>query len=154
QYGIGMDTSFYWWGPWLKNSSNQWVCTGYMTGSGLPMKFVDPSGNVIPVYQEPTELVDETMIAGAAFGFCGLTQAQALTASQQFVDQTVGGYYAPITIQAHTDYFDTYTSQWLGGLLAYAQSKGLPIWTTTRWLSFTQARHDASISQYNWNATT
>jgi hypothetical protein len=29
----------------------------------------------------------------------------------------------------------------------------MPIWTMQRWSSFTQARHDAVIDQFAWNAT-
>jgi hypothetical protein len=150
--GISMEEDFYLWGPTLKNSSGQWVCTGYLTGSGLPMRFVDQTGNIIPVFQQTTHLVDEQMIAGAAFGFCGLSAAQATTQSQQFIDQTLASYPAAITVQAHTDYYLAQTSSWFSGILSYARSKGIPIWTATHWLAFTQARHDAVLDQFSWNA--
>ncbi|HYW87424.1 MAG TPA: fibronectin type III domain-containing protein, partial [Chloroflexota bacterium] len=149
-YGIGMDTSFYTWGSWLQKSGGQWVCDGYPTGSGLPMKFVDQSGVIVPVYQQVTELVDEQMMAGAGAGYCGLTEAAATTTAQQLIDQALAGFYSAVTLQVHTDYGKTI---YLGNVAAYAQSKGMPIWTTQRWLSFTQARHDAAIDQFAWNAT-
>jgi hypothetical protein len=151
--GIGMELDYYLWGPTLQNSSGQWVCTGYLTGSGLPQYFADSSGNVIPVFQQTTELVDEQMIAGANFGYCGLSAAQATTQSEQFINQTLATYPAAITVQAHTDYYLAETSPWYSAILGYAQSKGIPIWTTTRWLAFTQARHDAVVNQFSWNAS-
>jgi hypothetical protein len=149
--GLAMDTSFYAWGPWLRKPNGQWVCTGYPNGSGLPMKFVDQSGTLISVYQQVTEAVDEQMITEAGAGYCGLSDASATTATQQLIDQALGGYYSAVTLQAHVDYQKT---TWLSNVAAYAQSKGVPIWTAQRWLSFTQARHDAIVDQFNWNAAT
>ena len=101
------------------------------------------------MYQQVTQLVDEHMISGAGAGYCGMSEATATTASQQLIDQATAGFYSAITMQAHTDYGKT---TWLGNVAAYAQSKGMPIWTAQRWLNFTQARHDAVIDQFAWNA--
>jgi hypothetical protein len=70
------------------------------------------------------------------------------------IDQTLASYPAALTMQAHTDYYLGATSSWFSGVLSYAQSKGIPIWTATHWLQFTQARHDASEDQYSWNSAT
>jgi hypothetical protein len=148
-YGIRMDTSFYTWGTWLQKTNGQWVCDGYPTGSGLPMKFVDQTGAIIPVYQQVTQLVDEHMLSGAGNGYCGLTEAAGATLARQLIDQATGGFYSAITMQAHTDYGKT---TWLASVTSYAQSKGMPIWTTQRWLNFTQSRHDAVVDQFAWNA--
>ena len=150
KYGIGMDTSFYHWGSWLVQSNGQPSCTGWPTGSGLPMKFVDETGALVNVYQQVTQLVDEQLLTDAGAGFCGMDQAQATTASKQLVDSALGGFYSAVTMQVHTDYGAT---TWLGNMAAYAQSRGMPIWTTQRWLNFTQARHDATVDQLTWNAT-
>src|SRR5439155_24240215 len=101
-----------------------YVCSGYPTGSGLPMQFVDQAGAIVPVYQQVTELVDEMMMTGIATNYCNLTQAQAVTESQGLIDRSLAGFYSAVTLQAHTDYQMT---QWLDGTLAYAQSKGVPI---------------------------
>jgi hypothetical protein len=153
QYGMQLDTNFYLWGPWLQRSNGQWVCAGYPNGSGLPLPFVDQTGTIIPLYQQATELVDEQMIAGIASSYCNLSQDQALALSEQFLDQSQAGFYSAITVQAHTDYYLGNTSQWLQGLLSYAQTKGIPVWTASRWASFVQARHDAAISNLAWNPT-
>jgi len=143
-----MSTDYYHWGPWLRKGDGSWMAAGYLTGSGLPMQFVDQSGDLVPVYQQATQLVDEHMIAGVGSGYAGLTPEQAITASRQLIDESVGGYYSALTVQAHTDYKQT---QWLSGIASYAASKGMPIWTAQRWLAFTQARHDAQIRQYEWD---
>ena len=103
---------------------------------------------LVPVYQQVTELVDEMMITGIANNFCQLTQAQAVVEAQGLIDRSLAGYYSAVTLQAHTDYQMT---QWLDGVLAYAQGKGMPIWTAERWLAFTKARHDAVVDQVSWD---
>jgi hypothetical protein len=148
-HGIAMDTDFYHWGPWLKNTDNTWP-HGYITGSGQPMKFVRSDGTILPDYQQLTELVDEQLISGAGNGVEQLTPAQALTVSQQLLDASLGGDYAALMMQAHVDYFSV-TSDWVNGTLDYANSKGIPIWNADRWLSFTETRHDANFSNINWD---
>ena len=61
-----MSVDFYHWGSWLQRSGGGYVCSGYPTGSGLPMQFVDQAGALVPVYQQTTQLVDEMMLAGIA----------------------------------------------------------------------------------------
>src|SRR5207248_1102910 len=90
----------------------------------------------------------EMMITGIQFSYCGLTEAQAVTRSQTLIDQVVGGFYSVVTLQAHTDY---QMVNWVDGVLAYAQSKGMPIWTSEHWLAFTKARHDAVVDQVSWD---
>jgi hypothetical protein len=150
KYGVAMDTSFYTWGSWLQKTNGQWICDGWITGSGLPMQFVDQSGNLIPVYEQMTELVDEHMLTGTDFGYCGMNQTQATTASQQLIDQSQAGFYSALVMQVHTDY-QQFT--WLANTANYAQSKGVPMWTMQHWLNFVQARHNSTIDQFNWNST-
>ena len=78
-----MSIDFYNWGAWLQKPDGSYVCSGYPTGSGLPMQFVDQTGALVPVYQQTTELVDEMMITGIPSSFCGLTQAQARRPSRR-----------------------------------------------------------------------
>jgi hypothetical protein len=150
-HGIAMDTDFYHWGPWLKNTDNSWP-HGYITGSGQPMKFIRADGTVLPDYQQLTELVDEQLISGAGNGVEQLTPTQALTVSQQLMDASLAGDYAALMMQAHVDYFSV-TSDWVDGTLDYATSKGIPIWNADRWLTFTETRHDANFSDVAWDGT-
>ncbi|MCO5064547.1 MAG: hypothetical protein M9924_09005 [Rhizobiaceae bacterium] len=53
-WGIRLDMNYYYWPEsWLRNRS------GFMTGSGLPMRYGTPDGEVVDVYQQETHLVDE-----------------------------------------------------------------------------------------------
>ena len=53
-WGVRFDMNYYYWpDSWLKGRP------GFMTGSGLPMRFTRADGRVIDVYQQETHLVDE-----------------------------------------------------------------------------------------------
>ena len=78
-HGIAMDTDYYTWGPWLHKSDGSWA-HGYITGSGLPMKFVKQDGTILSSYQQVTQLVDEQMIVGAGAAFENLNGAQGAAA--------------------------------------------------------------------------
>ena len=63
-HGIALDTSFYHWGPWLQKPDGTWP-HGYITGSGLPMKFVRADGTLTSVYQQLTEMADDQHVCRA-----------------------------------------------------------------------------------------
>ena len=48
---------YYWPDSWLKGRP------GFMTGSGLPMRFTRADGQIIDVYQQETHLVDEVFFS-------------------------------------------------------------------------------------------
>ena len=155
-HGIALDTNFYHWGPWLKKADLTWP-HGYMTGSGQPMRFVHADGSVLPLYQQPTQLVDEQLLGvvtdGA--GWEGLSGTQAAAVSQQLIDASLAGDYAALMTQFHIDYYGLGDPQtWAESTLDYAYSKGVPIWNADQWLSFIETRHDANLQNVNWNNAT
>jgi hypothetical protein len=153
-YGIGMDTSFYDWGTWLKKADGSWA-NGYITGSGLPMKFARSDGTLTTVYQQLTELVDEQLVLGTDTAVEGLTGSQAVQVSQQMIDASQGGYYSALVTQFHVDYYENGDPQvFAEGTLDYAYNNGVPILNADQWLGFTQTRHDANYSNVSWNNAT
>ena len=62
--GIQLDTSY-------SSFPNRW---GYMTGSGLPMKFLDPvAGTVIPVYEQATQYEDDVQLRTNGYAWTGVS---------------------------------------------------------------------------------
>jgi hypothetical protein len=149
-HGIALDANFYAWGAWLKNSDGAWP-HGYVTGSGLPMKFVRADGTLLPIYQQLTELVDEQLLKGVGFGYEELDATKALGVSRQLIDASLAGNYAALMTQFHVDTYGFGDPQvWAEGTLDYARGKGLPIWNADQWLSYTETRHDAQLSGFSW----
>ena len=149
--GIRMDTSYYAWGPALNNPTQQTQAHGYINGSGQPMRFINETGTVYPVYQQVTALTDEQLITGSYAE--GMTVPQALAVSRQLIDESQAGAYAAIMTQFHVDYYQySEVGPWVDGTMAYAQSLSIPMWTAQRWLQFVEARAAATVTNVNWSA--
>ena len=146
-----MDASYYAWGPALFNPTQATQAHGYINGSGQPMRFVTETGQVIPVYQQVTALVDEQLVTGSYAE--GLTVAQAQAVSRQLIDESQAGSYAAVMAQFHIDYYlFSEVGPWVDGTMAYAQSLQIPMWTTQRWLQFVEAKAATTITNVNWSA--
>jgi uncharacterized repeat protein (TIGR01451 family) len=149
-HNIHLDTDFYVWGAWLQKPDNSWA-HGYTTGSGQSLKFIDSSGTVLNNFQQLTQLVDEQLILGAGDGWEGLDEIGGLAVSKQLIDNSQAGDYAAIMTQFHVDYYTTITG-WSESTMAYADSLGIPMWNADKWLNYITARHDAELTQINWNS--
>ncbi len=158
-YGIRMDTNYYHWGTWLQRGDGSWA-RGYITGSGLPMKFVKLDGTITPVYQQATQLTDEQMITGIYTQpgdplFENLTGAQALQVTRDMIDASQAGFYSAFIAQFHVDYYSNEDVRiWAEGTMDYANNQGIPIWNADEWLAFTELRSASSYSNISWNAAT
>ncbi|GAP08602.1 protein containing conserved repeat domain [Anaerolinea thermolimosa] len=153
-YGIAMDTNFYHSGAWLQKADGTWA-HGYITGSGLPMKFSRTDGTILPVYQQETHLVDEQLIRDAGVGREGLTAEQGVAVSRALIDASQNGFYSALMTQFHVDYYGNGDPRgWAEGTMAYAQSLGIPLWNADRWLAFTETRHDAVFQNIVWDQST
>ncbi|MEI7645813.1 MAG: hypothetical protein WCJ55_16190, partial [Chloroflexales bacterium] len=149
-HSIGMDTSFYTWGRSIKRADGTHA-QGYITGSSLPLRFVDQSGTLLPIYQQATTLIDESMIGFLGPDASNYTAAQALAVTQQMIDASQAGNYAAMVTQFHTDYY-TYgeVQPWANGTMDYAVSLGIPMWTAERWLTYVEARAATTLSNLTW----
>lgn len=150
-FGIGMDLSYSTFGPAVHNPSQQSQAHGYLNGSGLPMRFVDASGQLLPVFQQSTSLADEQLVAG--LNSEGLPVAAALAVSRQLIDASQAGGHSAIATQFHVDYYPyDEVKPWVDGTLAYAASQNIPMWTARRWHDFVQARAASTMSAMSWDA--
>ncbi|WP_026369853.1 hypothetical protein [Kallotenue papyrolyticum] len=151
-YNIGLDTSFYTWGPSVSYPDGS-QAHGYINGSGLPMKFIDGNGALVNVYQQVTALIDEQLLVSENSE--RLTTQQALAVSRQLIDESQAGGHSAIMTQFHIDYYGFGEVQpWAEGTMDYARSLNIPMWTAERWLRFTETRHDANFQNVTWNSAT
>lgn len=154
EHDMALDTNFYHWGPWLQKTDDTWP-HGYITGSGQPMKFVTSDGEILPLYQQLTQLVDEQLldvISGS--GYEGLDATEAISVSKELIDASLAGDYAAIMTQFHVDYYNLGDPQdWAEGTLAYANIQNVPLWNADRWLTFTEMRHDTTFDDINWDSS-
>lgn len=154
-YGIRLNLDYYHWGPAFCKETGEWV-HGHLTGSGLPMKFVDQQGRILNIYQQLTQLADEHLL-NAASGPAKLSAEAAVEVSQTLLRHSLDGAYSAIVTNFHVDPFATVekpateVAHWLEGTLDYAAAQGVPIWSAAEWLHFTEVRHDADLEEVQWH---
>ena len=131
-HGVRLDTSYYFWPPgWVLNRP------GFFNGSGMPMRFADLDGSLIDVYQDATEMTDES---GQAYPYTIDT----------LLDRALGaeGYYGAYTINAHTDIAQIPESD---AVVASALARGVPIVTSRQMLNWLDFRNGSKFESLAWN---
>jgi hypothetical protein len=157
-HNIRMNMDFYHYGPAVQQPNGQWR-NGYLTGSGLPMRFVDDQGQILGIYQQLTQLVDEHLMQMPwGMGGSNGTVEEAIEVSQQLLAQAVAKWPAAIGAQFHVDPFAlgeelrVRSARWMEGTLAACRELGVPIVTAQRLLRYTEAREGAILSDCAWDA--
>ncbi|MEI6069050.1 MAG: putative Ig domain-containing protein, partial [Methylococcaceae bacterium] len=131
-HGMRLDTSYYFWPPgWLKNRP------GNFTGSAMPMRFADLSGNLIDVYQSVSHMTDES---GQTYPFTVDT----------LLNRALGtpGYYGAYTINAHTD---LPTVQEATYTVNSALARSVPVVSSVQMLTWLDGRNNSSFGNLSWN---
>jgi len=158
QYGIHMSLDHYHAGPAMRRPDGSYV-NGYLTGSGLPLPFVDEQGHLLRVYQQHTHIVDEHQISVFDHGYeMNLSAADAVALSREQIDRAVERFPSALGLQSH---FDPYAfspekaaleRDWLDGILHHAAGRGVAIMSAEQWLAFTEMRNSAEMRDLAWDA--
>jgi uncharacterized protein DUF4082/Big-like domain-containing protein len=130
--GMRLDANYYYWpGFWINDRP------GFMTGSGMPMRFAAKTGGLIDVYQAATQMTDES------------NQSYPFTVDT-LLDRALGseGYYGAFTVNMHTDSATTYPSD---QVLASAQEHGVPLVSARQMLTWLDGRNGSSYSGIGWS---
>jgi hypothetical protein len=165
-YGMRLNLDYYHWGPTFRKRTGEWVY-GHLTGSGLPMRFVDEQGRMLNIYQQLTQLADDHLLdiryGGAKWGGqIRLDSEAALEVSQALLRSSVADHCA-VAVNFHPDLFYVHPSaadeasrdtaaRWFEGTLDHAAMQGMPIWSALEWLRFIETRHDTNLEAVQWQS--
>lgn len=133
-HGIRMDTNYYYWpASWVMDRP------GFFTGSGMPMRFADATGNLIDVYQAATEMTDES---GQSYPFTIDT----------LLDNAIGtnGYYGAFVVNAHTDVAASSVSD---AVVNSARSRGIPVISARQLLTWVDGRNASTFNALTFDGT-
>jgi hypothetical protein len=153
-FGFGLTLDYYQSGPWLKRSNGAWT-HGDFTGSALPMRLVDETGELLSIRQLTTTMVDEQLLAGAYDGWEGLDAEAATDVSREVLERASRVHGAPV-LQFHLDFFEAghplqaTVTRWLEQSFAIARSLRMPIWSPAMLLAFERCREQTRISGVDW----
>ncbi|MGE5570031.1 MAG: DUF4082 domain-containing protein [Rhodospirillales bacterium] len=132
--GIRLDANYYHWpGSWLQ-------VNGFMTGSGIPMRFARQNGSVIDVYQAATQLTDES---DQTYPDAAIT----------LMDNALGpqGYYGVFTANIHTDDSTGEVQRWAEQIVEAAQARGVPVISARQLLTWLDGREASAFNNLTWN---
>ncbi|MBV9745880.1 MAG: hypothetical protein JO099_19120 [Acidobacteriia bacterium] len=119
---------------------------GFMTGSGMMMRFADVTGSLIDVYQALTEMWDSPF-----------QQPSYQPAEPQWISTLLNnalgpqGYYGAFTVLAHTDLVSSPLSD---AVLAAALPLGVPIVSSLQMLKWLDGRGSSSFGSLAWDGHT
>jgi hypothetical protein len=134
--GMRLDTSYYYYpADWLVSRDGGSDHPGFMTGSGMPQRFVDKDGLGIDVYQAATQMTDES-------GQFYPETIQSLIANTREPPDGPG-YYGVFTANMHADQAGAgYPSQ-IGAIeiATIAIDAGVPVVTAKQMLDWLDARN-------------
>lgn len=154
--GVRMNLDAYALGQTIQRANGTWA-HGHVIGSGIPARFVDEDGEVVDCYQQPTQIVDEQLLAVTG-GLEQLTGAQALEVAVDLLTRALKGPPAALCGQFHADGFAPTLGRadesgvLLDGALTAFRAANVPIWTAAHWLTFLDARREASIDARVWDS--
>ena len=134
--GIRMDGNYYHYpGTWIG------ATPGFMTGGGFPMRFADLDGTLIDVYQQNTNLTDEST-------------GSFETAVAALLDKALGpqGYYGAFGANMHTD--DPAPHPGAEAIVEAAQARGVPVISYKQMLDWVDGRNGSSIRNLIWSGST
>ncbi len=134
-HGIRLDATYYYY-------PSSWVADrpGFFTGSGIPMRFADATGNLIDVFQAATQMTDES---GQTFP----------STVDTLLDLAIGphGYYGAFVANMHTDESSSSGSD---AIVESALARGIPIISARQLLKWLDGRSTSNFGALEWNGTT
>jgi hypothetical protein len=130
RHGLAMDLNFTTARP-LRN--------GFHFGAGRPLPFVAETGEVLPVWQQPTHFEDDLLLGGHEISL-GIDTREACALYDDLLDGARRRWHTVLAVNVHPGNYAGYSGDWGRHLVAQTAARGVPIWDAERWLRFTRAR--------------
>ncbi|MBN2295173.1 MAG: hypothetical protein JXM70_22275 [Pirellulales bacterium] len=147
KYGTRMDLTYY----HYYNSAHPLDSYGYFNGTGLPQRFIDANGKLLPIYQTTTQWADEW------FADNKLTVEQTVSIIKtMFEDAEKYGYYSAFVNNIHQIRYnglpgiDEITEKWPSIIWQYCRDKDIPSWSAEMLLDFVEARNSVRFEKLSW----
>ena len=149
--GFRMDTNF---------RAGDHMQYGYLTGSGLPMRFIDEDGEFIECFEQETLFCDDYVLVDKSF-LPPLSEEQAIATSKEYIDAARDHYHTVVHLYFHPIYATGVrvntgqfirTAGWFEAVLKYAAQENLPMPSTDAWCTFNEQRRATVLTEQRWDA--
>lgn len=161
--GIGMNLDFYNVGPSFELRGGGWG-SGYFIGSGQAMRFIDENGEILSIYQQPTQLADDHLIDWSKtemsqFSWTGWPKLSGEAAAKVYRDmlfRSIQHHPSAIAMIFHTDPIAVggesakQEEDFLRGSLGYALEKHIPVISAEAWNNFINAKNSLNFQEIKW----
>ena len=147
EFGTGMDFNYY---HYIFTHSPK-TTNGYFNGTGLPQRFIDAKGRILPIYQATTQWSDEWFALQGA----DMTAKEVVAVMKRMFEAGRKGYYSAFINNIHPVRYNNgndITSAWAKVIWAYCRDEGIPSWTGEMLLDFVEARNCARFQNLTWEA--
>lgn len=127
---------------------------GYLTGSGLPVKFMDAQGRLIDLYEQSTQWEDD--VALAEYGQ-RLTYEQAVRLSLETLREAQERHHTVVNFNFHpihtrADWLQT--REWIAQVADFCQARRIPMVSADEWARFNDARRQVKMTDYSADSRT
>jgi hypothetical protein len=166
EYGTRLDLNYYHYWEFraaesfarLRLPTDKTHACGYFTGSGLPQRFCDENGIILPIWQLLTEWADEFFDDNkAAKVVGGFTETDVVQLMKDMIARSENGYYSAFVTNIHPVRFRStsgdITAKWALPVWQHAKEMGIPICSAERFLDFIEARSAAAFHNLGWDGT-
>lgn len=127
---------------------------GYVTGSGMPVKFMDAEGSVVDVYEQCTLTTDDGMLTDKTY-LPAYAIEEAIAVSRRYLEDAAQRYhtvYHPYFHPHSTSPGRMHTHPWLAAMLWYTRNLSVPCVQDAAWLEFNDARRLVELEDWRHDA--
>ena len=126
---------------------------GYLTGSGLPVRFIDEDGTLLGIYEQATISMDDGWTTDKLMA-PAMTTEECIAASRGQIDAVIDRFHT-----VYQPYFHPITTRpgprssqrWLDAVLAHCRERGLTFVSGTSWVGFNDARRGVKLLHCAWD---
>jgi hypothetical protein len=122
-------------------------------GASMPMRFCEPGGTMIDVFQQHRHYGDDLMFArGRGYSFCYTLEVFARML-RRVIDDAAERFHTPLAFNFHPGNWVTFAEPFGMEVVDQAQRRKLPIWSFEQWLDFRDAAEGRVFSNMRWDGT-
>lgn len=144
----------------LRMDSSYFTCSGYMRnraydpygafGMAMPMRFVQPTGEMIDIYEQPTHLSDDCWFQSGDDYSADISPDIYDDIVERILTDQKTQYHMPYGVNIHPGNYGRFSSEQSASLIRQSKALDLPIWSFDQWLDFVEARRRWRISDWQW----